>query len=132
MFGQNTNPLNAYAAASIDAKVNSASPHELILLLFEGAESAISVAKLHMEQGNIEQKGRLISKAIDIINNGLKASLNMDVGGQLAQQLASLYDYMAHRLITANIENSPAILTEISGLLTEIHSAWIEIKPKNQ
>lgn len=132
MFGQNTNPLNAYAAASIDAKVNSASPHELIHLLFEGAENAVSVAKLHMEQGNIEQKGQLISKAIDIINNGLIASLNMEVGGQLAQQLASLYEYMARRLITANIENSPAILTEVSELLAEIHSAWIEIKPKNQ
>ncbi len=132
MFGQNTNPLNAYAAASIDAKVNSASPHELILLLFEGAESAISVAKLHMQQGNIEQKGQLISKAIEIINNGLSASLNMEVGGQLTQQLASLYEYMSRRLITANIENSPAILTEVSELLAEIHSAWIEIKPKNQ
>lgn len=132
MFGQNTNPLNAYAAASIDAKVNSASPHELILLLFEGAESAISVAKLHMEQGNIEQKGQLISKAIDIINNGLSVSLNMEVGGQLARQLASLYEYMGRRLITANIENNPAILTEVSDLLGEIHSAWIEIKPKNQ
>lgn len=132
MFGQNTNPLNAYTAASIDAKVNSASPHELILLLFEGAESAISVAKLHMKQGNIEQKGQLISKAIDIINNGLSASLNMEVGGQLARQLASLYEYMGRRLITANIENNPAILTEVSDLLGEIHSAWIEIKPKNQ
>ncbi len=132
MFGQNTNPLNAYAAASIDAKVNSASPHELILLLFEGAESAISIAKLHMEQGNVEQKGQLISKAIDIINNGLSASLNMEVGGQLARQLASLYEYMGRRLIKANIENNPAILMEVSDLLGEIHSAWIEIKPKNQ
>ncbi len=74
-----------------------------------------------MEQGNVEQKGQLISKAIDIINNGLSASLNMEVGGQLARQLASLYEYMGRRLIKANIENNPAILMEVSDLLGEIH-----------
>ena len=132
MFGRTANPLAAYGAASLDAKVNSASPHELIILLFDGAENAISVAKLHIQQGDIERKGQLLSKAIDIIGNGLKASLNLEDGGQLAQQLSALYDYMIRRLISANLENNPAILDEILGLLTEIHSAWTEIKPENQ
>jgi flagellar secretion chaperone FliS len=131
MFGRNLNPAASYAQVSIDAKVNSATPHQLILLLFEGASSAITVAKLHIERGEIAQKGKLISQAIDIITNGLKASLNQEVGGKLAEQLAALYDYMARRLLSANIENNIAALDEVSKLLNEIHTAWIEIGPNN-
>lgn len=130
MFGKSFNPVNAYAEVGLSAKVNSASPHELILLLFEGAASAITVAKLHIEQGEIAKKGRLISQAIDIISNGLKASLNLEAGGQLAEQLAALYDYMVRRLLTANLENSTVALEEVHRLLSEIHSAWVEIGPK--
>lgn len=129
MFGQNLNPAASYAQVSLDAKVNSATPHQLIILLFEGATSAISVAKIHIEQGNTAQKGKLISQAIDIISNGLKASLNLEEGGKLAEQLAALYDYMVRRLLTANLENNAAALDEVSKLLGEIYSAWIEITP---
>jgi flagellar protein FliS len=132
MFGNNFNPIAAYAQGGLEAKVRSASPHQLIILLFEGASSAITVAKLHMERGEIAQKGKLISQAIDIITNGLKASLNLEAGGKLAEQLAALYDYMARRLLSANLENNPAALDEVSTLLAEIHSAWIEITPQNQ
>lgn len=131
MFGRTHNPAAAYAEAGIAAQVRSATPHQLILLLFEGAASAISVAKLHIERGEIAQKGKLISQAIDIISNGLKASLNIEAGGKLAEQLAALYDYMARRLLSANLENNIAALDEVSTLLDEIHSAWIEITPDN-
>jgi len=131
MFGRNLNPVAAYADVGVAAKIKSATPHQLILLLFEGASSAISVAKLHIERGEIAQKGKLISQAIDIISNGLKASLNIEAGGKLAEQLAALYDYMARRLLSANLENNIAALDEVSTLLDEIHSAWIEITPDN-
>lgn len=131
MFGRNLNPVAAYSEVGIGAKVKSATPHQLILLLFEGAASAITVAKLHIERGEVAQKGKLISQAIDIITNGLKASLNLEAGGKLAEQLAALYDYMARRLLSANLENNVAALDEVSKLLDEIHSAWIEITPKS-
>lgn len=131
MFGNNFNPIAAYAQGGLEAQVQSATPHQLILLLFEGASTAITVARLHMEQGDVAQKGKLISQAIDIITNGLKASLNLDAGGKLAGQLAALYDYMARRLLSANLENNLAALDEVSKLLGEIHSAWIEISPQN-
>lgn len=130
MFGNRFNPVNAYAEVGLSAKINSASPHELILLLFEGAESAITVAKLHIEQGDVSQKGKLISQAIDIISNGLKASLNLEAGGKLAEQLAALYDYMVRRLLAANLENNVVALDEVGRLLGEIHSAWVEIGTK--
>lgn len=131
MFGRNLNPVASYAQVGLEAKVNSATPHQLILLLFEGASTAITVAKLHIERGEVAQKGKLISQAIDIIVNGLKASLNQEAGGKLAEQLAALYDYMARRLLSANLENNLAALDEVSRLLNEIHTAWIEIGPKN-
>ena len=131
MFGKRSNPLAAYAQAGIVAKVTEASPHQLILLLFEGAASAIAIAKLHIDQNDIAQKGKHISQAIDIISNGLKLSLDMEAGGQLAEQLSALYDYMCRRLIAANIGNDTVALDEVAKLLNEIHSAWKEIAPTN-
>ena len=129
MFGKSLNPLSAYAEAGIAAKVQAASPHQLILLLFDGAATAIAVARLHIEQNDVAQRGKHISQAIDIISNGLRVSLDMEAGGQLAEQLSALYDYMCRRLIAANIGNDVVALDEVAHLLDEIHSAWKEIAP---
>jgi len=129
MFGSPRSPAAAYASVGIETSVPTADPHKLILLLFEGAKAAISAAKLNMELGNIAEKGRLISNAIDIITNGLRASLDFEKGGDLSIKLAALYDYMAQRLLWANLKNDPASLDEVMHLLSEIHSAWVEIAP---
>lgn len=129
MFGSTRNPVAAYASVGIETSVPSADPHKLILLLFEGAKIAISAGKLHMEQGNIAEKGSSISKAIDIITNGLKASLDYEAGGDLSQKLGALYDYMAQRLLWANLKNDPAALDEVMRLLNELHGAWAQIPP---
>lgn len=129
MFGSPRNPTAAYASVGVETSVAAADPHKLILLLFEGAKAAILSAKLNMELGNISEKGRLISNAIDIITNGLKASLDFEKGGDLSIKLGALYDYMAQRLLWANIKNDPAVLDEVMRLLGEIHGAWAEIAP---
>lgn len=127
MFGSNHNPLKAYQAVELDVKVQSASPHQLILLLFEGASQAIANARMGLESNDIPKKGLAISKAIDIILNGLRVSLNMEDGGKLSEDLYALYSYMASRLLHANLNNDLGALEEVSRLLGEIHSAWIEI-----
>jgi len=132
MFGSTYSPANAYAALSIDSAVQSADPHRLILLLFEGAENALAMAKLHAEQGNIAGRGEAISKGIDIIANGLKASLDIQQGGELAERLAALYDYMITRLLWANMKNDIPTLVEVQTLLAEIHEAWRLIEPGKQ
>lgn len=129
MFGSPRNPTAAYASVGVETSVATADPHKLILLLFEGAKAAILSAKMNMELGNIAEKGRLISNAIDIITNGLKASLDFEKGGDLSIKLAALYDYMAQRLLWANMKNDPAALEEVMRLLGEIHGAWAEIAP---
>lgn len=132
MFGNPTNPANAYAALSTESAVHSADPHRLILLLFEGTENALALARLHAEQGNITARGNAISKAIDIITNGLKASLDIEQGGELAERLAALYDYMASRLLWANMKNDIPTIEEVQSLLGEIHEAWRLIGPDKQ
>lgn len=116
--------INAYAKVGIETGVTGANPHRLVLMLFEGAMLAITDARQHMLRGEIAAKGESISKAIMIINDGLRASLDVKAGGQLAQNLHALYEYMSNRLLFANAKNEPAVLDEIKHLLAELKEAW--------
>jgi flagellar secretion chaperone FliS len=130
MFGQPRSPAAAYAQVGLQTQVASASPHRLITLLFEGALSAMDVARLHIENHDQAKKGKAISQAIDIIDNGLNVSLEIKAGGDLAKRLQALYIYIVRRLLMANLDNDLEALAEARSLLEEIHSAWIEIAPK--
>lgn len=132
MFGMMRNPAESYARVGVEAAVEASDPHRLILMLFDGAIAAISIARLHMEAGEIPQKGAAISKAIDLIINGLNASLDMEAGGELAERLAALYEYMSQRLLFANLKNSVATLNEVLELLSSLREAWAQIAPDNQ
>jgi flagellar protein FliS len=130
MSNAKNSALNAYSQISLDAKVASASPHLLITMLFDGAIAAIARAKFHMGSKAVEdiaEKGSSISRAIAIIDDGLKASLNVDAGGELANNLLALYEYMSYRLIQANLNNDEEILNEVSMRLTELRDAWESI-----
>lgn len=117
----------AYGRVSVESNVLSASPHQLISMLFDGAQAAIKAAKLHMANENIVEKGKSISKAIDIINSGLLAALDKEKGGELAERLEGLYNYVTNLLVKANIHNDTAKLDEAAELLLNIGSAWKEI-----
>lgn len=121
---------NAYATVGLETGVASAAPHRLIQLLFEGAMLAIAQARQAIATGNVTEKGRAISKAIQIIEEGLKTSLD-DRGGDLSGQLSALYDYMSRRLLFASLRNSTEALEEVSSLLGEIKDAWMAIAPAN-
>ncbi len=131
MLGMSRNPIASYAQVSVDIAA-TADPHRLILMLFEGARAAISIARLHMERKEIPEKGAAISKAIDIINNGLLASLDTVACGELAEQLAALYEYIIQRLLWANLKNNLAALDEANNLLGELLSAWAIIAPSTE
>ncbi|MBL8408337.1 MAG: flagellar export chaperone FliS [Candidatus Accumulibacter sp.] len=132
MFGNARNAISAYQKVGIDAAIEVADPYRLILLLFAGAQAAIGKARAAMQQQQIAAKGEAISKAIDIIGNGLKVSLDLEQGGELAERLHALYDYMVLRLLRANLDNDLHALEEVAALLEEIHGAWREISPQAQ
>ena len=129
MFGNARTAISAYQKVGIDAAIEVADPHRLILLLFAGAQAAVGNARAAMQDKRTAAKGEAISKAIDIIGNGLKVSLDLEKGGEIAERLDALYDYLILRLLRANLNNDLRALEEVAGLLEEIHSAWREISP---
>ena len=120
----------AYAQVSIESGVMSANPQQLIEMLFDGANSALVRARLFMQQGDIVAKGEALSKAINIIDNGLKAGLDQENGGEIATNLSALYDYMIRRLLQANLRNDCQAIEEVEELLGNIADAWKQISPK--
>lgn len=122
--------IKTYANVELESSVAAADPHKLILLLYQGALLAISSAKNQILRKEIAAKGKSISHAILIIDSGLKSSLDKNAGGQLAQNLSALYDYMSQRLLIANLKNDTAALDEVSRLLTDLKGAWEEIRPE--
>lgn len=122
----------AYAKIGLESGVMSASPHQLIMMLFDGAKSTLTRARLHMEAGQTVLKGQNISRAINIIDNGLKAGLDKEKGGELAQNLSDLYDYMVQRLLHVNLHNDADELRHVAGLLDNIADAWRQIGPHPQ
>ena len=124
MFGSPQRGVNAYAKVGLETNISSASPHKLIVMLYDGALVAILKALTNMKSGNIAEKGKAVSHAIAIIDNGLRASLDRDAGGQIATSLDSLYDYMSRQLLLGNMENKPEKLEEVHRLLADLRGAW--------
>lgn len=125
MFTANSRAaMNAYRNVGVESIVESATPQQLVLMLFGGAIAAIASAEQHLRLKDIAAKGKAISQAISIIDGGLKASLDLSVGGALAQNLSELYDYMGRRLLHANLRNDPAALDEVRQLLLQLNGAW--------
>jgi flagellar protein FliS len=117
----------AYARVGIETNIASANPHQLVLMLFDGALLAVNTAAAAIEDQDTAGKIRQVTKAIEIISMGLKASLDQNAGGELAERLGALYDYMCFRLTLANAQNNAAPLAEVSGLLRDLRDAWAQI-----
>lgn len=121
----------AYARIGVESGAMSASPHQLISMLFDGAKTAIGMARHHMTSGDVVAKGRAISQAVNIVENGLKASLDADAAGpagaELVNNLTALYGYIVQRLLYANLRNDTKALDEADRLLDDLAGAWREI-----
>lgn len=121
---------NAYAQVGLESAVMSASPHQLVVMLFDGARSALIRAGILIQQGDIPGKGKALSKAINIIDNGLIAGLSREKGDpELVDNLEALYSYMVRRLLHANLHNDQQAITEVMALLENIADAWRQIGP---
>lgn len=116
----------AYAQIGVESAVMSASQSQLVTMLFDGALSALVRARLFMQDNKLEGKGLSLSKAINIIENGLKVGLDENSRDELTLNLVSLYSYMVRRLVQANLHNDVAAVEEVEGLLRTIADAWKE------
>lgn len=117
----------AYAKIEVESAVMSASQQQLVIMLFDGALSALVRARLFLQDGNIPAKGLAISKAINIIENGLKVGPVESNGDELTQNLIALYAYMVRRLLHANVNNDASAIEEVETLLRNIADGWKEV-----
>ena len=130
MFSHAMNVQNAYRSAGVEAEILGSSPHRLIKLLFDGALAYIAQAKQHMQSGNVQEKSASVTRAIDIISRGLRASLDLNAGGDLAKSLDELYEYIALQILKAQMQNDTALLDEAAHLLQELGDAWSQIEDR--
>jgi flagellar protein FliS len=114
----------AYANIGLETSVLAASPNRLISLLFSGARTAIAKAKIHMEAGQIAERGKAITHATRIVDEGLRQSLNLTAGGELAENLSQLYDYILRSLMMANLKADMSQLETADRLLADLQEAW--------
>ncbi|MBK1850244.1 flagellar export chaperone FliS [Marinobacter sp. 1-4A] len=121
------NGLQAYQRVNTQTSITDADPHKLIQLLYNGALERINMAKARMQANDYAGKGKLITKAIEIIG-GLRSFLDFEKGGDLAERLEALYDYMERTLFEANAKNDVAKLDEVADLLRSIKDGWDGIR----
>jgi flagellar protein FliS len=116
--------MDAYAKVDVELGVMNASPQALVVMLYDGAIKAIGLARADMLRKACAAKGQNLSKAIGIIDEGLKASLDLEAGGEIAANLAALYDYMTRQLMLANLRDDVTALDEVTRLLRDLKGAW--------
>ena len=121
---------NAYQQIGLETATANATPHKLIEMLFDGFQDALARARGALQARQIEAKGRAIGHAARIVEEGLKAGLNLKDGGKIAADLDALYAYIGVRLTYANLHNDEAALDECARLIEPVRSAWAEIGPR--
>ncbi len=125
---RSTASAGAYRTVGVETGVAGATPHQLVIMLFDGFNDAVAQARTALAQGQIEAKCKAITRAARIVDEGLKAPLDA-AGGALTDNLRALYGYVALRLTQANLSNDVEALDECVKLLEPVRSAWVAIGP---
>ena len=118
--------LAAYQSVAAHGGVAAADPHRLIVMLMDGALERIAAARCAIQGGSREAKAQLLHRSVCILDE-LRASLNFEAGGEIAQNLSALYDYCSRQLMRANLESRIELLDEVSTLIRDLRSAWIQL-----
>ena len=120
---------NAYRQVGAHSGVENASPHQLIQMLFDGLFQSLNAARGAIERGEVEEKGRHISKSVRILQEGLVLGLDLEKGGELAANLKLLYDYSVAQLTKANVHNDVVLVEDVIKILQPVAQGWKEIGP---
>ncbi len=119
----------AYQQVAVASSLGSASPHELVAMLFDGLLESLTIARGALRSGDVATKAREVQRAVRIVDEGLRGSLNLAGGGELAHNLHALYAYLAGRLTLAHLRNDDALFEECVRLVEPVRDAWRAIAP---
>lgn len=122
---------NAYQRVGVETEVAQADPHRLVMMLFDGLLSNVAAARGALVRGDIKAKCQHVGNAVRILEDGLKGTLNLAEGGEIAQNLQRLYDFCVMRLTQANARNDDAIFKEVIEVITPIADGWKQIGGAN-
>lgn len=126
----NQEAYSSYHSVNLDAQTARASPIELVLVLTDGLLEELARARGHVVGKRYELKATSLNKCTEIIN-GLSSSLDYEQGGEVVANLGRLYDYCVARLYRAGVDMDPAVIDEVTGLLTTIKQGWLGVQAKN-
>lgn len=113
---------NVYSK-SLEARILSANPLELVVILYDEAITAVRAARRHLAEGNIRARSRSVSRAVGILIE-LARSLNFEAGGELSHRLAGIYAFMRSSLLEANFRQTDEGLAVTERLLVSLREAW--------
>ena len=122
-------PGGLYQQVGVETRVSGATPHQLVAMLFDGFMEALAQGRGAMRSGEREAKGMALGRAVRIVEEGLRAGLDLQAGGTLARDLDELYTYLTMRLTLANVRNDEAMLDECQRLVQPLREAWLSIEP---
>lgn len=122
----------AYRQVGVSTGVSTATPHQLVLMLFDGFDEALVQALGALRDGAVETKCRAVGRAARIVDEGLRANLDLNGGGKLAADLRELYGYVSLRLVRANADNDAAGIEECRRLVRPLREAWASISPETE
>lgn len=121
----NARALNAYKNVATQTAITEASPVELIVLVYARLIDNLRMAQKAMEEG--KETAEYVGKSLDLIQQGLAAALDPEKGGDIAVNLAALYDWSVREILKARIKNSPEMLSDVIEVFRNLESAWVEI-----
>ncbi len=116
--------MNAYAGNYLNNQVKTASPEQILVMLYDGAINFCQKARYALVAGDKVGRGEGISRAMAIINE-LNSTLDFEIGGEIATELDALYGFMTRQLVSANVNNDSKKIATVIELLKDLRETWV-------
>lgn len=120
----------AYGQMAVNTRATTTDAHGLIDMLLDAVDEQIAIALGALEGGDAERRGKAVNKAVMLLQEGLRGGLDLDKGGELAEQLDALYEYCAARLVEAHTKRDRSVMEEVRAHLNAVADSWKAIRPQ--